>query len=114
MCDKTNPTFKQLWNIARERKIKYYKTFNKNQLEKMLGFEISKPNEKYEKYCREKMKKPIPVVVINSETGDILNFKSLGSAARNFSKNIGSIKYMIDNKKDLKINAQSFLFFYDC
>ena len=107
-------TFKQLWNIARERKIKYYKTFNKNQLEEMLRFEISKPNEKYEKYCREKMKNPVPVIAINRATGEILNFKSLGSAAKNFNKNAGSIKYRINNKKDLEFNEQEFLIFYDC
>ena len=105
-------TIKLLRNIARERKIKYYKTFNKNQLEKMLGFEISKPNEKYEKYCREKIRKSIPVVVINSETGETHNFKSLGSAARNFNMNPESIKYRINNKKDLKFNGRSFLVFY--
>ena len=106
-------TFKQLWNIAKERKIKYYKTYTKNQLEEMLGFEISKPNEKYKKYCREKMKKPIPVIAINSETGEILNFKSLGSAAKNLNVKPGSIKYRINNKKYFVINGQEFLFFYN-
>ena len=114
MSNKTNPTFNELWNIARERKIKYYKTFNKNQLERMLGFEISKPNEKYEKYCRGKMKNPVSVIFINSETGEILNFKSLGSAAKNFNMNAESIKYRINKKNDLKFNNQSFLVFYDC
>ena len=58
----TGYTYDQLWNIAKERKIKYYRKYNKNELEKILGFEISKPNEKYEKYCREKIRKPIPIV----------------------------------------------------
>ena len=42
------PTYKELLKIARERKIKYFIRYNKNELEKILGFEISKPNEKYE------------------------------------------------------------------
>ena len=80
----------------------------------MLGLKISKPNEKYEKYCREKMKNPIPVIFINRETGEILKFKSLNSAAENFYMDAESIKYRINKKKDLKFNDQSFLVFYDC
>ena len=105
-------TFKQLWNIAKERKIKYYKTYTKNQLEEMLGFEISKPNEKYEKYCREKLKKSVPVVVKNIETGETQNFKSLRAAAKKFNMKPGSIKYRIIIKKDLVINRKKFLVFY--
>ena len=110
---KNNYAFKQLCNIARERKIKYYKRYNKNQLEEMLGFEITKPNEKYEKYCREKMKNPIPVIIINKENGEILSFKSLNSAAKNFNLNAESIKHRIKIKKDFKINGKLFLAFYD-
>ena len=108
-----NLTYHQLWNIAKERKIKYYKRHTKNQLEKILGFEITKPNENYEKYCREKMKKPIPVIAINSETGETLNFKSLVAAANKFNMKPGSIKYRIIIKKDLVINGKKFLVFYD-
>ena len=108
-----NLTYYQLWNIAKERKIKYYRKHDKNQLEKILGFEITKPNEKFEKYCREKLRKSIPVVVINSETGETQNFKSLISAAKNFNMNAESIKYRINKKKDLKINGQEFLVFYN-
>ena len=81
---KTNYTFNQLWNIAKEKKIKYYKRFTKNQLEEILGFEISKPNEKYEKCCRVKIKNPIPIIAKNIETGETQNFKSIISAAKNF------------------------------
>ena len=109
---KTRYTFNELWNIAKERKIKYYKRFTKNQLEEMLGFEISKPNEKYEKYCREKFKKSIPVVIKNIETGETQNFKSLRTAAKKFDMKPGSIKYRIITKKYLEINGQKFLFFY--
>ena len=111
--EKTSYTYKQLWEIAKERKIKYFGRYTKNELERMLGFEISKPNEKHEKYCREKMKNPISVIVINKETGEILNFKSLRSAAKNFNMNAESIKWRIIKKKDLKFNHQSFLIFYD-
>ena len=113
MNNQNHYTFKQLCNIAKERKIKYFKTYKKNELEKMLGLEISKPNEKFEKYCREKMKKPIPIIIINKETGEILNFKSLNSAAKNFNLNAESIKYRIKEKKDLKYNGQTFLAFFD-
>ena len=100
--------------IARGKNIKYFAKYTKNQLEEMLGLEISNPNENYEKYCREKMKNPIPVIFINRETGEILNFNSLGSAAKSFNINVESIKFRIKKKKDLKINNQSFLVFYDC
>ena len=73
----TGYTYTQLWNIARERKIKYFRRYTKNELERMLGFEVSKPNEKHEKYCREKLKNPVLVIAINKETGEILYFKSL-------------------------------------
>ena len=108
-----NLTYYQLWNIAKERKIKYYRKHDKNQLEKILGFEITKPNEKYEKYCRGKLRKSIPVAVVNNETGEVQNFKSLRSAAKNFNMNAESIKYRINKKKDLKINGQEFLVFYN-
>ena len=111
--EKTNYTYKQLWNIARERKIKYFRKYNKNELERMLGFEISKPNEKHEKYCREKLKNPVSVIAINNEMDEILHFKSLLSAARNFNMNPESIKLRIKRKKDLKFNGKSFLIFYD-
>ena len=105
-------TYNQLWNIARERKIKYFGKYSKNELERMLGFEISKPNEKYEKYCREKIKNPISVIAINRSTCEILNFKSILSAAKNFNMNPQSIKWRIKKKKDLKFNNESFLIFY--
>ena len=104
-------TIKELHFIAREKNIKYYSDYTKNQLEEMLGLEISEPNEKYEKCCREKIPIPIPIIVINKTTGEILKFKSITSVAKNFNKNPGSIKYRINIKKDLKFNRQSFLFF---
>ena len=113
MNNQSNYTFKQLCNIAKERKIKYFKTYKKNELEKMLGLEISKPNEKFEKYCREKMKKPIPIIIINKETGEILNFKSLHSAAKNFKLNAECIKYRIKEKKEFEINDKTFLAFFE-
>ena len=106
-------TLRELRLIARRKNIKYYSDYKKNQLEEMLGLEISEPNEKYEKYCREKVRNPIPIIIKNKETDEILKFKSLISAARNFDKNAGSIKYRINTKKDLKFNGQSFLVFYD-
>ena len=109
--EQSHYTIKQLRDIAKEKKIKYYKTYKKNELEKILGLEISKPNETFEKYCREKMKKPTPIIIINKETGEIFNFKSLYSAAKNFNLNAESIKYRIKAKKDLKINDQTFLVF---
>ena len=111
--EKTNYTYKQLWNIARERKIKYFRRYTKNELERMLGFEISKPNEKHEKYCREKLKNPVSVIAINKETDQILYFKSLLSAARNFNMNPESIKWRIKRKNDLEFNGKSFLIFYE-
>ena len=98
--EKTNyHTYTQLWKIAKERKIKYFRRYTKNELERMLGFEISKPNEKHEKYCREKMKNPIPVIAINRATDEILNFKSILSASKNFNMNPESIKWRIKKKK---------------
>ena len=48
----TSFTYKQLFEMAREKKIKYFKRCNENELEKMLGLEISRPNETFEKFCR--------------------------------------------------------------
>ena len=90
--DSTGYTYTQLWKFAKERKIKYFRRYSKNDLERMLGLEISKPNEKHEKYCREKMRKPIPVIAINRVTDEILNFKSISSASKNFNMNPESIK----------------------
>ena len=113
MSNQNNYTFKQLCNIAKERKIKYFKTYKKNEFEKMLGFEITKPNEKYEKYCRGKINKPRPVIIKNKETGETLTFKSLHSAAKKFNLNAECIKYRIITKKDLKSNGQIFLAFFE-
>ena len=62
-------TYRQLVNMAIEKNIKYFKKYQKNELEKILGLEISKPNETFEKYCREKVKKPISVILINKKNG---------------------------------------------
>ena len=107
-------TCRELRLIARGKNIKNFTKYTKNQLEEMLGLEISKPNEKYEKYCREKIKNPISVIVKNKETDEILKFKSIISTAKNFNMNAGSIKYRINKKKDLKFNDQLFLVFYEC
>ena len=61
-------TFRQLTNMAREKNIKYLKNTKKMSWKKILGLEISKPNENFEKYCREKVKKPISVILINRKT----------------------------------------------
>ena len=111
MNNQSRYTMKQLRDVAKEKKLKYYKNYRKNELEKILGLEISKPNEKFEKYCREKIKKPTQIIIINKETGEIFNFKSLYSAGKNFNLNAESIKYRIKTKKDLKINDQTFLVF---
>ena len=76
-------THRQLIKIAKEKK---------NELEKILGLEISKPNETFEKYCREKVKKPISVILINRKTDEILNFKSLYAAAKKVGVNPQIIK----------------------
>ena len=106
--NKSNYNISQLREIAKSRKIKYYNNYNKNELEKMLGFEITKPNEKYEKYCRGKINKPISIIIKNKETGEILTFISLHSAAKNFNINAECIKYRIKTKKDLKSNGKTF------
>ena len=102
-------TIKQLRDIAKEKK--NYKNYRKNELEKILGLEISKPNKKFEKYCGDKIKKPTQIIIINKETGEIFNFKSLYSTGKNFNLNAESIKFRIKAKKDLKINDQTFLVF---
>ena len=38
-------TYKELCLIARGKNIKYFAKYTKNQLEEMLGLEISNPNE---------------------------------------------------------------------
>ena len=103
----------QLREIAKSRKIKYYNNYNKNELEKMLGLEITKPNEKYEKYCRGKINKPISIIIKYKETGEIFNFKSLYSSAKNFNLNAESIKYIIKTKKDFKNNGKTFTISFD-
>ena len=102
---------KQLRALARERKIKNYIKYNKNKLEKALNLEISKPNERYEKYCRKQRKTPTPVISINKETDEILRFKSLYSAGKHFKQCSQNIKDKIKSKKDLVFNNQSFLVF---
>ena len=77
----------------------------------MLNLEISKPNEIFEKYCREKIKKPISVVIINKKTNEIFNFSSLYAAGKKFGVNPQIIKDRIKTKKDLKIEENTFLVF---
>ena len=77
----------------------------------MLGLEISKPNEIFEKYCRENVKKPIPVILINRKTGEIFNLKSLYAAGKKVGVNPQIIKNRIRLKKDLEIKGHTFLVF---
>ena len=105
--------YRELCAIAKDKKIKYYGRYSKNELERMLGLEISKPNEKHEK-IKEKMNNPIKVIAINKATYEILRFKSLYCTGKNFNMNPESIKWIIKKKKDLKFNDESFLIFYDC
>ena len=72
----------------------------------MLNLEISKPNEIFEKYCREKIKKPISVVIINKKTNEIFNFSSLYAAGKKFGVNPQIIKDRIKTKKDFKIEVK--------
>ena len=58
------------------------------------------------------MKNPIKVIAINKSTYEILKFKSLYSAGKNFNMNPENIKCKIKKKKDLKFNDESFLIFY--
>ena len=104
-------TYRQLKAMAREKNIKYFAKYRKNELEKMLGLEISKPNETFEKYCREKVKKPISVIIINKKTGEIFNLKSLYAAGKKVGVNPQIIKDKIRAKKDLKIKEDTFLVF---
>ena len=87
-------THRQLTKMAKEKNIKY----NKNELEKILGLEFSNPNEKFEKYCREKVQKPTAVIIINKKMGE----KKVGG-------NPQIIKDKIRAKKDLKIKGDTFL-----
>ena len=106
-------TIKELRKIAREKNIKYFARYNKSELEEMLGLEISKPNEIFEKYCREKVKNPIPVIIINRKTGKIFNLKSLYAAGKKVGVNPQIIKDRIKSKKDLEIKGHTFLVFYE-
>ena len=102
-------TYRQLTKIAKERKIKYFARYRKNELEKILGLKISKPNETFEKYCRDKIKKPISVILINRKTVKIFNFKSLYSAGKKIGVNPQSISDRIRSKTDLCIGENTFL-----
>ena len=97
--------------MQKKKKIKYYKNYNKNELEKILGLEISKHNETFEKYCREKIKKPVSVVIKNKKTGEIFNFSSLYTTGKKVGVNLQVIKDRIKTKKDLKIKEDIFLVF---
>ena len=106
-------TYRQLTKMAKEKNIKYFAKYRKNDLEKMLGLEVSKPNETFEKYCREKVKKPLSVIIINKKTGEIFNFKSLYAAGKKVGVNPQIIKNRIRLKKDLKIKEDTFLTFFE-
>ena len=85
--------------MAKEKNIKYFGKYKKDELEKILGLEISKPNETFEKYCREKVKKPISVILINRKTDEIFSFKSLYEAAKKVGVNPQTIKDKIRAKE---------------
>ena len=102
-------TYRQLKKIAKERKIKYFARYKKDELEKILGLEISKPNETFEKYCKGKIKKPIPIILINRKTDEILNFKSMYAAAKGIGVNPQSISDRIRSKTDLCVGENTFI-----
>ena len=77
----------------------------------MLGLEISKPNETFEKYCKEKVKKPISVILINRKTGQILNFQSMYAARKKVAVNPESISHRI-KKKERFVCGRKYLFSY--
>ena len=68
-------------------------------MEKILGLEISKPNETFPKYCKKKIKNPISVILIYRKTDEILSFRSLYAAAKKVGVNPQIINDKIRAKK---------------
>ena len=79
-------TICELQKLAKEAKIKYYMTLNKDQLCSALGMEPSLSNEKYEHCCRGKTNKTVKITLINKNTGEKQEFKSIYNAAKSVGK----------------------------
>ena len=103
-------SYNQLIELAKQKKVKHYKRYKKDELEKILKLEKENPTEFYEKYCKGKWIVK-PMLVKNSK--EVLKFKSLYATAKYFHIYPQTVKRRILEKKPLKMfNGDVWEFFY--
>ena len=73
----------ELRKLAREAKVKYRSNLNKAQLCVALGMEPIPTNEKYERFCREKIKNSVSITLEDKNTGEKFVFKHIQSCKNN-------------------------------
>ena len=83
---------KELTQLAKERKEKYYSRMSKSQLCEVLGAKISKP---------------LNIMFVNSETGHQRGFKSINQASKELGINPGLIHYYMG--KEMRIGDETYL-----
>ena len=91
------PTFNELCEIAKQRKVKHYRQYKKHDLEKILSEPFTK--EFYEKYCKGKWR--VKPVLVKNSNGEVKNFKSLYATGKYFNVFPQTIKWRILYKKPL-------------
>ena len=91
-----NPTFKELYKLAKERKIKYYCFKSKEELCKELGLD-------YTPYIPGKTKTPIKTLIRRVSDGETLYFQSFTALARSVGKNTVSVSYYEKVKKPMPV-----------
>ena len=70
-------TIRELQKLAKEAKIKYHTTLNKNQLHAALGIEPSPSDETFEHYCGRKIKSNVKTILINKITGEKKEYENI-------------------------------------
>ncbi len=91
-----NPTFKELYRLAKERKIKHYCQKSKEKLCEELGLS-------YVPYTVGKRKSPMKVLIRRVIDGEETHFKSFAALAKAVGRNSVSVFYYEKNKKPMPV-----------
>ena len=91
-----NPTFKELYKLSKERKIKQYTNKSKEKLCKELGLD-------YAPYIIGKKRLPIKVVIRRISDEKELHFPSFTALAKAVGRNAVSVFYYEKTKKPMPV-----------
>ena len=101
-------SIKDLYALAKEKRVKYYLKKNKGELAEALAIDCSGVDfDSLEATNRNSTM----IVLKDEDTGEVLRFKSIGYASKELNINTGSIFYRLKNNKPLHI-GDGFFFSY--